>query len=338
MKNFETNDSFIFSLIIEDLDETISLENKVILEQWRNNDPANEQVYQEFLGVQINLDKLVERQHIDAQYSWDILDQKLDQEDHRLNDPIPITPLVKRKSPPLFWMKIAAMILVLSTLGYGYFFWKNKDIVVNTGTAVLTNIVLPDGTDLKLNAGTTISYSRNNFLADRKLVLEKGEAFIQVAPNSSSRFRVALGAVEAKDIGTRFNIRRTDSQSVVIVEEGQVEFRLYDTDQKVNLTAGKQGLYDAQHKTLTALDNPDLNYKAWIDRNFTFTAVPLQEVVKKLEEVYQAKIEVVGQGLKDRKLTAKLKYQELDSALSVVAESLDCKLSQANGKFVLSVN
>lgn len=338
MKNFETNESFIFSLIIEDLDETISLENKVILDQWRNDNPDNEQVYQEFLGVQINLEKLVERNHIGVQHSWEVLDQKLYLEDQRLSDPIPIVQLVKRKQPPFFWMKIAAMVLMLSTLGYGYFFWKNKDIVVNTGTAILTDVVLPDGTNLKLNAGTTISYSRNSFLSDRKLTLEKGEAFIEVVANPASRFRVLLGAVEARDIGTRFNIRRNDTQSVVIVEEGQVELRRNDTAQKVNLTAGKLGVYDAQRKTLTAIDNPDLNYKAWLDKSFVFNAIPLQEVLQKLEEVYQAKIEIDGQSLKGRKLTAKLNYQDLDSALSVIAASLDCKLIHADGKFVLSGN
>lgn len=349
MKNFETNDSFIFSLIIEDLEETISAENKIILDQWRKYADENEALYLEFQSVQINLDKLVERHDIDAQHSWNVLDQKLNQQvvpfleaqekndhtAHGINE-LPIEPR-KRNTFPYFWMKMAAMLLMLTTLGYAYFFWKNKDVQINTGTAILTNVVLPDGTDLKLNAGTSISYNKNNFLRDRKLVLLKGEAFVQVAANQTSQFRVDMGGVEAKDIGTRFNISRNEQQSTVIVEEGEVELRESVSTRKVNLTAGKLGIYNVENKTLMALDNPDLNYKAWLDKSFIFTEVPLQEVVLALEKVYKAKIEIEGEGLKDRKLTAKLKYENLDSALDVIAASLDCKLSQAEGKFVLSV-
>lgn len=345
MNNNEANESFIFSLIIEDLEETISAEHKIILDQWRKDAVENETLYQEFHGLQTNLDKLVERHEVDAHQSWTILDQKLNQqaspvvientkENHIKNQPLK---LIKSKTLPYFWMKIAATLLILSTLGYGYFFWKNKDVVINTGTAVLSNVLLPDGTDLKLNAGTIISYSKNNFLADRKLVLVKGEAFIQVAANSDSQFRVEMGAMEAKDIGTRFNISRNEAQSTVIVEEGEVEFRESGTTKKVNLTAGKLGVYDVTHKTLVALDNPDLNYKAWLDKRFVFTEVPLQVVVQKLEKVFQTRIEIEGQSLKDRKLTAKLQYQDLDSVLEVISATLDCKLSKADGKFVLSV-
>ncbi|WGQ08097.1 FecR domain-containing protein [Pedobacter gandavensis] len=336
MKNFETNESFIFSLIIEDLEETISAENKIILSQWRNADPENEKLYQEFLGVQINLDKLMERHELDAHHSWTVLDQKLDQDTSFFSEHNDQVPTLKNKNMSYFWIKVAAMFLILSTLGYGYFFWKNKDIVINTGTAMLTNVVLPDGTDLKLNAGTSISYSKNNFLADRKLVLIKGEAFVQVAANPTSRFRVELGEVEAKDIGTRFNIIRNENQSAVTVEEGQVELWEYGTVRKVNLTAGKLGIYDVVNKTLMAIDNPDPNYKAWLDKSFVFNAVPLPEVLQKLETVYQTKIEMQGQELKHRKLTAKLKYQQPDSALAVIAATLDCQLIQRNGKFVLA--
>ncbi|WP_316746471.1 FecR family protein [Pedobacter gandavensis] len=332
MNTNENNESFIFSLIIEDLEESISAENILILNQWREADAENEKTYQEFHNLQTNLDKLAEGHVPDVQQSWNTLDQKLKQQE------APVTMgIVKGNSRHYFWMKVAAVFLALSTLGYGYFFWKNKEVLINTGMAAVSNVVLPDGTTLKLNAGTTISYSKNNFLSDRKLVLVKGEAFIQVAANSASRFRVDLGAVEAKDIGTRFNISRNVVKTTVIVEEGEVELTEAGTSRKVNLTAGKMGIYDVADKTLNALDNPDPNYKAWLDKRFVFTEVPLQQVLQQLEKVYQAKIEIEGESLKTRKLTAKLQYQDLDTALAVVSASLDLKLAKADGKYVLSL-
>lgn len=333
MKNFETNEELIFGLIIDDLDNTITPANKELLRNWRAADPANEKTYQEFLNVQVNLDKLVGRLDIDAQRSWESLDKKIDHVPAREE-----LTLFKREKQNQYWLKIAASLLILCSVGY-YFVQKNQNVVISTDqqTAV-TNIVLPDGTTVKLNASTTISYNKNNFKKDRKLELLKGEAFVQVAEDKSVQFRVGLGELEAKDIGTRFNISKNEAKIAVIVEEGKVALRHQSSNREVLLTAGKMGLYNPATNELTATNNPDVNYKAWIDKSFVFTAVPIAEVASQLEKAYRSKIEISGDQLKKRKLTASLKYQTLDSALAVISASLQCKVTKSKDTYTLNDN
>lgn len=340
MKEFESNEEVIFGLIIDDLDETITPENKEVLQAWRKTDPANEKMYQDFLNVQINLDKLVNKLDIDAQRSWESLDEKIE------------TGYIPQTSETLkvhkhniylhknskFLFKIAASLLIICAFGY-YFLSQNKNIVFTTDqNAPLTTMLLPDGTALKLNAATTISYNRKNFMADRKLELIKGEIFIQVAPNSRSPFRVDLGEVEARDIGTSFNIGKNENKIAIVVAEGKVAMKQNTTGNQVLLTAGKLGFYDEQTKILFAKDNPDVNYKAWIDKNFVFLETPLTSVAGQLEKVYQAKIDIQGKELKARKLTATLKYQTVDSALAVISASLQCKVIKTKDVYVLLQN
>ncbi|SHF64239.1 FecR family protein [Pedobacter caeni] len=333
MKNFETNEELIFGLIIDDLDNTITPANKELLNQWREADPANEITYQEFLNVQVNLDKLVGRLEIDAQQSWESLDKKI-------NDQPDLEELVflKEEKQNHYWLKIAAAILLVSSVGF-YFVWRNQDVVIHTDqNTALTNIVLPDGTEVKLNAATSISYHKNTFKTDRKLELLKGEAFIHVAKGSSSQFRVDLGELEAKDIGTRFNISKTEHKTTVIVEEGEVALRQNSTAKELRLTPGKIGLYNPMTGALIAEDNQDLNYKAWIDKSFVFKAVAVGEVAGQLQKVYNFKIDIEGDRLKNRKLTARLKYQTLDSALAVISASLQCKVKKSEDTFILYDN
>jgi transmembrane sensor len=333
MKNFETNEALIFGLIIDDLDKTITPANKELLKQWRVADPANEKTYQEFLNVQVNLDKLVERLDIDAQRSWESLDKKIE------NSPVPEEfPLFKGDKQSSYWLKIAASLLILCSIGY-YFIQKNQDVVISTDQQTrVTNIVLPDGTAVKLNAATTISYNKRSFKSDRKLELLKGEAFVQVAEDKSVQFRVDLGELEAKDIGTRFNISKSEHKIAVIVEEGKVALRHHSSSKEVLLTPGKMGLYNLATKELIATDNPDRNYKAWIDKNFVFTAVPISEVASQLEKAYSSRIDIKGDLLKKRKLTASLKYQTLDSALAVISASLQCKVTKSKNTYTLYDN
>lgn len=333
MKNFETNEELIFGLIIDDLDNTITPANKELLRQWRETDPANEKTYQEFLNVQVNLDKLVGRLDIDAQRSWESLDKKIE------NAPaLEKFPFLKQEKQNHYWLKIAASLLILCSIGY-YFVQKNQNVVISTDQqATVTNIVLPDGTAVKLNAATTISYNKSSFRRDRKLQLLKGEAFVQVAEDKSVQFRVDLGELEAKDIGTRFNISKNEHKIAVIVEEGKVALRHHSSNKEVLLTAGKIGLYNPATKELIAANNPDLNYKAWIDKNFVFTAVPIAEVASQLEKAYSSRIDIKGDQLKKRKLTASLKYQTLDSALAVISASLQCKVTKSKNTYTLYDN
>ena len=333
MKNFETNEELIFGLIIDDLDNTITPANKELLNQWRAVDPANEKTYQEFLNIQVNLDKLVGRLDIDAQCSWESLNKKI--ENAPDSDEFP---LFKRERQNRYWLKIAASFLILCAVGY-YFVQKSQNVVITTDqqTAV-TNIVLPDGTTVKLNAATTISYNKSSFNRDRKLNLLKGEAFVQVADNKSVQFRVDLGELEAKDIGTRFNISKNEDKIALIVEEGKVALRHHKSNKEVLLTAGKIGLYNPATNELTAANNPDLNYKAWIDKQFVFTAVPIAAVASQLEKAYRSKINIIGDQLKKRKLTASLKYQTLDSALAVISASLQCKVTKSKSTYTLNDN
>ncbi|RZK11118.1 MAG: hypothetical protein EOO43_19610, partial [Flavobacterium sp.] len=111
MAEYQNNEELIYELIIEDLDETISITNKRILQQWRTADAANEQTYHEFLNVQKSIDKLYGG-HIDADASWEILDKKL-----LLTESKSSQPVVKKLNLG-FYLKIAATLLLVFSVGY----------------------------------------------------------------------------------------------------------------------------------------------------------------------------------------------------------------------------
>lgn len=332
MAEYQNNEELIYELIIEDLDETISIPNKRILQQWRSADVANEQTYVEFLNVQKSIDKLYGG-HSDADASWEILDKKL-----LLNDSKSLQPVVKKLNIGLY-VKIAAMLLLVSSVGY-YFIAKNKYAVISTSdTANVTSIVLPDQTIVNLNAGTKIRYNKENFLKEKNLEVLNGEVFIQVVKHNGSQFKVIAGDIEAEDIGTSFNVSNQNNNVSVTVEDGKVAMKHKESNQTLMLTAGKIGTFNADNQQLVASMNSDLNYKSWLDKRFTFDGVLLSNVASQLEEVYQVPVIIKGNTLNNRKFTvANLHYQTIDSALAVISASLQCKIIREKGTYVLSDN
>jgi transmembrane sensor len=332
MAEYQYNEELIYELIIEDLDETISSSDKVILQQWRAADAANEETYLEFLNVQRSIDKLYGL-NSDADASWESLEKKLS-----IPDDATLKPVVKKLNLE-FYLRIAAVLLLISSVGY-YFMAQGKYAVISTsGNASATRIVLPDETVVNLNASTKIKYNKEDFLLERTLEVLDGEVFIQVVKHQGAQFKVIAGDVEAEDIGTSFNVENKDNNVSVTVEEGKVALKHKGTKQQLLLSAGTVGTFNSDTKQLAIAYNSDLNYKSWLNKRFDFNGMVLSKVASQLAEVYQVPVVVKGNVLNNRKFTvANLHYQTIDSALAVISASLQCKITREKGTYVLSDN
>lgn len=337
MNESELNDELICNLIIEAIDGTIAPDAQVLLERWRKKSAENESTYQQYLNVQVNLDKISERHSYAVNDSWEALDRKLSKfdkipfETQRFEE-APVTPA--RTS--FLWFKIAAAIMVILSAGY-YFIASNRGYVtIDSDKDGITALTLPDGSAVKLNAATAVRYHKTEFNDDRRLELLRGEIFIDVAHKQHSRFSVDLGKVEALDIGTSFNVFRNTQKIAVVVEEGIVALKKRSSNEQILLKKGQLGTYNIQKQALMSLVNNDLNYKAWLDHHFRFTETPLHEVVAQLEKAYHTRIRIAEPELKVRRLTADIDYEQIDSVLAVIAASFQCHVTKDQETYVLS--
>ena len=68
----------------------------------------------------------------------------------------------------------AAILVLLSVL-----FFNNGDTIVSTNIGDQLSVVLPDGSEVVLNAKSTVSYDEGNWETNRQITLE-GEAYFKV--------------------------------------------------------------------------------------------------------------------------------------------------------------
>ena len=329
MKAFESNEQFIYSLIIDDLEETISPAHKILLENWRAASDQNEKTYQGFVQVEQNINELYSTEPYTIESSWENLEYKIDNLEYSWKQK-------ERNAHTKIWYGIAASVLLVISLGY-YFINKNTYTVVsNEQSATAKMITLPDGTSVQLNAGATIKYAAGSFKTNRRVQLLNGEIFVKVIHQTKYPFLVDLGDVHALDLGTSFNISKRNRDIVLTVEEGQVALQQPLASKSILLTVGKTGRYSSATGKLTAEKNTDINYKSWLNKEFIFTETPLNEVVKQLSRVYKNSITIDGNNLENRKLTAHLQYQTPDSALKVIAATLQCQVINEEGSYILA--
>jgi transmembrane sensor len=77
-----------------------------------------------------------------------------------------------------------------------------------------SNVILTDGTSVWLNAGSSLSYSRNFGINDRSVYLE-GEGYFEVERESKHPFTVIASEVEVTALGTSFNIKSYPDEDVI---------------------------------------------------------------------------------------------------------------------------
>ncbi len=92
-----------------------------------------------------------------------------------------------------------------------------------------TNLVLPDSTQVWLNAGSRITYDKNFGAATREVTLT-GEAFFDVARNAGRPFVIHTERIDIKVLGTRFNVKSypSDRTTEATLIRGSIEISIKD--------------------------------------------------------------------------------------------------------------
>ncbi|MEO7048586.1 MAG: FecR family protein, partial [Ferruginibacter sp.] len=98
---------------------------------------------------------------------------------------------------------------------------------VSTKPGSKSQVTLPDGTVVILNADSKLTYP-DNFLGDTREVSLEGEAFFKVAHNKKKPFIIHSKAMDIKVLGTVFNVKAypQESTSEATLISGSIEVTL----------------------------------------------------------------------------------------------------------------
>ena len=198
-----------------------------------------------------------------------------------------------------------------------------------TENGEITNVTLPDDSEVTLNAGSQIVYSGNRFNTHRKVQLT-GEAYFKVSKGNT--FSVVTTEGTIKVLGTTFNVRSRDKKLSVICYTGKVKVSDYFTSvylSKGEKTAKLPGeiLQDAQPTDT----NEGLK---WRNGLFYFQNSSLKEVLAELSRQYDAVI-YLPESEEKRVITTSFDNKNIASALFNILWPLNLKAENKDGKYIV---
>ena len=281
------------------------------------NDPGKQAMLDEYRLI---WDSAVPGQSYDLDAEWTMLQKKL--------------PDFKIKSAHslLFYTYRIAAVLVLGVLLSFSLIYVSRTVGMERVVAENEplEVVLEDGTVVIVNRNSSLRYSRKFDQEERKVYLS-GEAWFDVARDSTMPFVIDAGAALVEVLGTSFNVNAyKDNPTVEItVESGLVALSgKEDMKDLIVMKAGSGGSYNKNQRELKLIPASDPNSISWKTRELFFDASTLREVVELLNKVYDTHIVIMNEELASCPITVTFRDQTLEAILNVLELTLDLQLTR----------
>lgn len=241
------------------------------------------------------------------------------------------------------FLRVAAMIVVAFGLGY---FWQSEKtegpiamqtISVPAGQCV--NVTLPDGSNIWLNAQTTIQYPVSFNKENRQVKLD-GEAYFDVAKDSKRPFIVNTKECSVEVLGTKFNIDAYSSRDKfeTVLMEGSVKVSMLDDPtQAVSLNPNNK-VYRSNGKLLTQKVSNYERYR-WKEGLICFVDEPFKVVMEDFEKFYGLTIVVNNHKVTQYLYTGKFKQTDgVDYALSLLQKNIHFTYQRDRENHIVYIN
>ena len=190
-----------------------------------------------------------------------------------------------------------------------------------TSTAQMREVTLEDGTKVQLGPRSAIDthYSANS----RKVALLAGEAWFDVAHNPSRPFVVSAGGVDARDIGTAFEVRLDPATTTVAVAHGLVGVRAEPAGKPVRarLAAGDRIVVNRETGQ-TERDQVAVGDVAlWRAGRLFANNATVADVVERLRAYQSGWIVITDDALARRRVTGTYDLRDPEAAMQALVEA-----------------
>jgi len=226
------------------------------------------------------------------------------------------------------FLRIAAVFVGVIATTFGAYLFINEDTQWQTVTVdkgVHKEVVLPDGTVVKLAPDTKFHYPLEFSASSREVKLE-GQAFFDVAHDKEHPFIVHTTFSDVEVLGTKFNVKAypNEKMTTTALVEGKVNVGFLNTDQQ---RIGEQLLSPFQmsnynHKTQKInVRRVDLKHElAWLDKRLSFRNESFSEIANKIERHYNVNVIFYDGQLSAKRITGEFKDESITEVLEIFQE------------------
>lgn len=219
-----------------------------------------------------------------------------------------------------------------------------KELVYNELTVPLGkkfDLVLSDGTTVKVNAGSTIKYPVQFIEGNPREVEVWGEAYFDVTKDVNHPFLVNANNIQVEVLGTKFNVSsypEDDDISTVLVE-GSVKLSARNTDEvrgSLVITPNQKASWNKITAEMTVTEVETDIYTSWINGRIVFKNCPFKNIRKKLERRYNVSIINNNTSLEEKFYNASFDIETIEEVMEAFKENYAIDYTISNNQIIIN--
>ena len=320
----ETHSTYYTDLIAKYLNGEASPEEIGEIEAWVGEDQANAAIFSDCHKTWKAVVNETTASSTDINYEWDLLMSRI---------PHPASRILTLS------FRIAAIFLLIAIPSFLLYHFPGAPAEKQfAAVSEISQVTLPDGTSVTLNAGSTLTYPAKFEGGFRKVTLQ-GEGWFEVAHDKTKPFIVAAGNARIRVVGTTFSVNTKTYRNTgeVILSSGIVKVYYAEKPGQTDmLLPGEKAELPADGSAIIKTTNHDLNFLSWKTKHMIFDNTRLNEVVALLSRVYHTNIRLSGNDLSDCRITTTFDNQSLESVLNVLKATLDLQVRDTGAGIEIS--
>ncbi|MEG1400870.1 FecR family protein [Bacteroides sp.] len=251
---------------------------------------------------------------------------------------------IRRTILKMEWLKMVGVVLL--TLSINYFYQQYKESlyaqsmnIISVPAGQRANITLPDGSNVWLNARTTMQYA-NSFNRNERVVILKGEAYFDVAKDKKHPFIVQTEKYDVEVLGTQFNVSAYpgEEEFETALIHGSVKINLQaDPCKSIKLVPDQKAVLKDGKLEITKLDDCD-SYR-WKEGLICFKDKSFLDMMKCFEQYYGVQIIVNNKEALKYYYTGKFRQADgIDYALNILQKDINIKYEKTDDGSIIHIN
>ncbi len=300
------------------------------IEEWRNSSSENNEKYNSYRKIWKGTEKLASARHFKPEPAWQKTNRKLTGITKTSNH-------IRRLRDTTIGMAASILLLLGFAFYFNWFSLSSGGVQIATANGSRSEMVLPDGTLVKLNVGSKLQYSFNKFSKTREVQFN-GEAYFEVAKKHFPFVIHSNDGMQLKVLGTRFNYSNYDDDREIktTLAEGKVELS-NERGKSFIISPGQVASFDKKSKQIKLLKvNPSHSY-GWLEDKLYMDNMSLDEVCSKLERRYDVEINCQPLGFaKNIHYTGVLREETVVTVLDALCELSAITYSMKGNKILIA--
>lgn len=237
------------------------------------------------------------------------------------------------------WMKFAAFaacLLLIASAGFGWHRHFAPQVAIYATPIGTTRIVaLDDGSKAILGSDSRVTAAMSPH--DRRIDVQQGEAYFDVAKDAARPFVVEAGGYRVIAVGTRFSVRRDDAVLRVVVVEGVVSLGSGVPGRAdLRLPAGSVVLAGKEGMSVRALPVDEAEERlSWRDGFVRFRDTPLAEAVAEFNRYNTRKLVIADTRTAAVLVGGQFRYSNVDAFVRLLQQGFSIRAQERGNEIVL---